>query len=136
MASGIDSTMANAVLDALYPNTGTTTVGSKTITGPVHVRLMTANGTDTSAGTEQATSGGYTAGGSSVTWAAAASESKASNASVSWSSMPATTIVGVETWDTSATPQRIQWAGLSSSVTTASGDTLTISSGALTAGLT
>lgn len=135
MSSGIDQTLANAILDALYPTSGTTTVGALTITGPTHTRLMTANGSDTAAGTELATSGGYTAGGAATTYAAAASGSKATSALVSWSSMPAATITGVETWDTSGTPQRLQWAGLASSVTVASGDTLSIASGAQTAGL-
>lgn len=136
MASGIDSAISNAILDGLYPNTGTTTVGAKTITGPTNTRLMTANGSDTSAGTELATSGGYTAGGSSTTYATAASEAKATNADVSWTSMPASSVAGVETWDTSATPQRLQWDGFATAITVASGDTLTITSGSQTAGLT
>lgn len=136
MSSGIDSTMANAILDALYPNSGTKTIGAVTITGPTHTRLMTANGSDTAAGTELSTSGGYTAGGASTTYAGASAEAKSSNADTSWTNMPAATLTGVETWDTSGTPLRIQWAGFASSVTTASGDTLTIPSGQQTAGLT
>lgn len=136
MASGIDVAIANAILDALYPNTGTATLGAKTITGPTTTRLMTANGSDTAAGTELATSGGYTAGGLATTYATSASQSKASNAAVSWSNMPAATITGVETWDASATKQRLQWDGFTTNITTASGDTLTIPSGSQTAGLT
>jgi len=136
VSSGIDSAISNAILDALYPNTGTTTIGVKTITGPTHTRLMTANGSDTAAGTELATGSGYTAGGSATTYASAASEAKATNASVSWTNMPACTVTGVETWDTSGTPQRIQWAALTSSVAVSAGDTLTIASGAQSAGLT
>jgi hypothetical protein len=136
MSSGIDATMANAILDALYPNSGTKTIGTVTITGPTHTRLMTANGSDTAAGTELGTSGGYTAGGASSTYASSASQAKSTNADTTWTNMPAATETGVETWDTSGTPLRIQWAGFSSSVTTASGDTLTIPSGQQTAGLT
>lgn len=137
MSSGVDSALANATLDAWYPaSSSTTTVGSVTLTGPAKVRLMTANGSDTAAGTELATSGGYTAGGSALTMAAAASESKASSAAASWSNMPAASITGVETWDSSGTPLRIQWDGFASAVSVASGDTLTIPSGSLTAGLT
>lgn len=135
MASGIDQTMANAILDALYPNSGTKTIGVVTITGPTHTRLMTANGSDSAAGTELGTSGGYTAGGASTTYAAASGGSKATNADVSWTNMPAATVTGVETWDTSGTSLREQWAGFTSSVTTASGDTLTIPSGQQTAAL-
>lgn len=132
MAGGIDQTLADAILDALGPNSGTATVGVKTITGPAHVRLMTANGSDTTAGTELATSGGYTAGGSALSFAAAASGSKATNAAVSWSNMPATTLTGVEEWDTSGTPQRLFWGPWSGgNITVASGNTLTIASGSL-----
>lgn len=133
MAGGIDQTMANAILDGLTPNSGTATVGAKTLTGPHHARLMTANGSDTAAGTELGTSGGYTAGGSALAFASAASGSKATNAAVSWTNMPTTTLTGVEEWDTSATPLRTfwgPWTGGNISVT--SGNTFTIASGSLT----
>jgi hypothetical protein len=134
VSSGIDQTLANAILDAMLPNSGTATLGTKTITGPTHTRFMTANGSDTSAGTELS-GGSYVAGGISTTYAAAASGSKASNAAVTQTGMPAATVVGVELWDTSATPQRLLWGALTSNVTTAAGDTLTIASGNLTAAL-
>lgn len=132
MAGGIDQTLANAILDALGPNSGTTTVGTKTITGPTHMRLMTANGSDTASGTELATSGGYTAGGSALAFAAAASGSKATNASVSWTSMPSTTLTGMEEWDTSATPLRLFWGPWSGgNIVVASGNTFTVASAGL-----
>lgn len=70
--TGMDVNMSKAVLDALYPNSGTTTIGTKTITGATKTRLMTANGSDSAAGTELSTSGGYTAGGTATTYSAAA----------------------------------------------------------------
>jgi len=126
--------IANAVLDALHPSSGTTTVGTKTITAPMVIRLMTANGTATSTGTELGTGGGYTAvtGISMGTnWAAAASASKATNATISQTNMPAATIVGIEIWDSSGTKQRIDWGSITSK-TTASGDTLSFASAAIT----
>jgi hypothetical protein len=132
-AGGIDQTRANNALDAYGPNSGTKTVGSDTITGPIHLRLMTANGSDTAAGTELGTSGGYTAGGSALAFAAAASGSKATNASVSWTNMPSTTLTGCEEWDTSGTPLRIFWAPWSAgTITVGSGNTFTVASGSLT----
>lgn len=130
MAGGIDQTRANEVLTLL--NTG---AGGPSITTPIKVRLMTASGSDTANGTELATSGGYTAGGSTVTFAAAASGSQASNAAVTWTNMPAATIVGVETWDSTATPKRTFWGPLTANKTTNAGDTLTIASGSLTVSL-
>lgn len=126
MASGLDQTRCNEILTLL--NTGS---GGPSISAPIKLRLMTANGSDTAAGTELATSGGYTAGGSTVTFAAAASGAQASNAAVTWTSMPATTINGVEQWDSTGTPKRTFWGALTNAKTTNSGDTLTVASGSL-----
>ena len=133
MAGGIDSTIGTAILAALSPNTGTQTIGAKTITGPQHLRLMTANGSDTALGTELATSGGYTAGGIALTMGTAASLSVTTTAAASWTSMPATTLTGMEQWDTSATPQRLFWAPWTAgSIAVASGNTFTVAAGSLT----
>lgn len=132
MAGGIDQTMANAILDALTPNSGTTTVGTKTITGPAHLRVMTANGSDTAAGTEQPTASGYTAGGSALAFAAAGSGSKATNAGVSWTNFPSCTTTGCEEWDTSGTPQRIFWGPWTGgNIVVGAGNTFSIASAAL-----
>lgn len=131
MAGGIDQTLANSLLDYLLPNTGT--VAAPTVTGPIKVRLMTANGSDTAAGTELATSGGYTAGGAAVTsWSSAAAGSKASSAAVSWTSMPSSTLTGVEEWSSDGTPKRVFWGPWSGgNITVAAGNTLTIPSTSL-----
>src|SRR5438270_11030575 len=131
MAGGIDQTLANSLLDALNPNSG---AGSfPTITGPIKVRLMTANGSDTAAGTEQATSAGYTAGGTSVsTWAAAGSGSKATSAVVSWTNVPSMTTTGMEQWTSDATPKRTFWGPWSGgNLVVGAGNTFTIASGSL-----
>ena len=134
MAGGIDQTMATAILAALGPNSGTKTIGTVTITGPVKARLMTVNGTDSSAGTELATSGGYTAGGSALSMGTAATGSITnSGGATSWTNMPATTLTGMEEWDSSATPLREFWAPWSGgNISVASGNTFTISSSGLT----
>ena len=133
MAGGIDQTRATHILAALGINTGTATVGVDTITGPIHMRLFTVNGTDAATGTELATSGGYTAGGASVGMGTAASASIASNAAVSWTSMPSTTLTGMEEWDSSATPLRLFWAPWTAgTIVVASGNTFTVASGSLT----
>jgi hypothetical protein len=106
-------------------------------TGPLRCRLMTANGTATANGTELTTSGGYTsgAGAPTVTFAAAAGGSAASNSAVTVTNMPAATIVGVELWDSAGTPVRKWWGALSASKTTNAGDTFTITAGSLSASL-
>jgi hypothetical protein len=132
MAGGIDQTLATAILVNLSPNSGTGT--TVTITGPIKARLMTANGSDTAAGTELATSGGYTAGGSALSMGTASAGSVTnSGAATSWTSMPATTLTGVEQWTSDGTPKRTFWAPWSGgNISVASGNTFTISSSGLT----
>ena len=126
--SNLDQTFSNKLLDS---SVGTAFTAPTT---PIHCRLMTANGTNTTNGTELATSGGYTSGtgAPTVTFAAASAGSKASNAAVTVTNMPATTINGVELWDSSGTPKRLWWGPLTAAKTTNAGDTFTIASGSLT----
>jgi hypothetical protein len=132
-AGGIDQTMATGILAALSPNSGTKTIGAITITGPIKMRLMTANGSDTAAGTELSTSGGYTAGGSALSMATAASGAVSTNSAVSWTNMPSTTLTGMEQWDSSGTPLRSFWGPWSGgNISVASGNTFTVASGNLT----
>lgn len=131
--AGLSQAHANAILDASLDG-GAVTLS----TSSIKCRLMTANGSATSNGTELSTSGGYTSGtgAPTVTFASAASGSKASNSAVTVTNMPATTIVGVELWDSAGTPARKWWGALSANKTTNSGDTFSIASGSLTASLT
>jgi hypothetical protein len=115
-------------------------VSTVTVTGPLRLRLMTANGTATANGTELATSGGYTAGtgAPTITFGAAttATPSVASNSGiVSITNMPAATIVGVEVWTSDGTPFRVEQAALGTSRTTVAGDTLSFAVGAVTSSL-
>jgi hypothetical protein len=126
--SSLDQTFSNKLLDASVGGTLTSP------TTPITCRLMTANGTNTSNGTELATGGGYTSGtgAPTVTFAAASAGSKASNVAVTVTNMPATTINGVELWDSAGSPIRTWWGALTAAKTTNSGDTFTIASGSLT----
>lgn len=127
----IDQTRANQILDAIH---GVAVLPA--VTTPIRTRLMTANGTATVNGTELATSGGYVAaaGAPSTTWNAAAAGSSSAQA-VSVTNMPATTIVGIEEWDSNAVPKRQEFGPLVANKTTASGDTLSFSAGAITSAL-
>lgn len=97
-------------------------------TTPLKVRLMTANGSDSAAGTE-ASGGSYAS--QSVTFTAASSGASSNNADVSFTDMPATTIVGLEVWDSAGTPVRIWYGALTANKTTNAGDTFTIATGDL-----
>jgi hypothetical protein len=102
-------------------------------TAPLKVRLMTANGTGTAAGTEVA-GGTYTA--QPVTLAAASGGVSTNTATVTFSGMPACTVVGVEIWDSAAAPLRLWWGPLTAPKIMNAGDTFTIDIGALTLSLT
>lgn len=131
MADNLPDAIENAVLNLLLRGT------ALTVTTPMKARLMTANGSDSANGTELGTSGGYTAGGATITFGSAASAGSISNtAAVTWTNMPATTVVGLEIWDSTGTPVRIWWGALAASKTTASGDTFEFAIGAVTCTLT
>lgn len=124
MADNLTDAAENLVLNFLFNNQTATRP-----TLPIKCRLMTANGTDATAGTELGTSGGYTAGGSSVTFNAAASGALDNSTAVTWTNMPATTIVGIELWDSAGVPVRIAYGALTASKTVNAGDTFTIAIG-------
>jgi hypothetical protein len=104
------------------------------MTTPLHCRFMTANGSATANGTELATGGGYTSGtgAPTLTFAAASGGQAVNNSAVTVTNMPATTIVGIELWDSSGSPRRMWWGALTASKTTNSGDTFSIAVSALT----
>jgi hypothetical protein len=109
-------------------------------TAPYRLRQMTANGSASANGTELGTAGGYTAGTGAPTIAFGAATTASPSVSTSSSAqtitnMPATTIVGVEIWNSNGTPGRQEWGALAASKTTASGDTLSYAIGAVTSSL-
>lgn len=104
-------------------------------TQPLHLRLMTAVGSNTSNGTEL-TATGYTAGGATMGspgFGANASGVSASANAVSWTAGAAwSAVLGVEVWDTAGTPKRLLQGGITS-VTLANGNTLNFAAGSVTA---
>lgn len=117
MAANIVATISNQLLDSLVGN------ASYTVTTPIKLRLMTANGTNAAAGTE-VTGGSYAS--QNITFSSAGSittETLQNNVAVSFT-MPATTVTGIELWDSAGTPKRLAWGALTTNRTTASGDTL------------
>lgn len=123
MADNLTNTAESLVLDWING------VGTPTRpTTPLKVRLMTANGSDSAAGTE-VTGGTYTP--QSVTFTSASSGAASNNADLTFTLMPAATVVGVEIWDSAGTPVRLWYGPLAANKTTNLGDTFTILSGDL-----
>ncbi|MFF7329668.1 hypothetical protein [Streptomyces sp. NPDC008150] len=122
MADNLTNTAENRALDWLCGNTTTAP------TTPLKVALVTANGSDSAAGTE-VTGGSYAR--KNMTVAAATNGATSNSADLVWSGMPAATVVGVEIWDSAGTPVRLWYGALTTSRTTASGDDFKIAAGAL-----
>lgn len=97
-------------------------------TTPLKVALVTANGSDSAAGTE-VTGGSYAR--KTLTVAAAVSGATSNSADLSWTGMPACTVVGVEIWDSAGSPVRLWYGALAVNRTVASGDELKIVAGSL-----
>lgn len=130
----MDQTRANEVLTWMHGGSAPTA-----LTGPIHVRIYTVIGSATAAGTEVATGGGYTSGSGAptVTWAAAATGSQATNAAVNITNYPrAESVAAIEIWDSTGTPKRVEYGAISGGAKTmAAGDTLSFASGAITSAL-
>ena len=126
MADNLPDLIENELLDALF---GTAVFS---VTTPVKVALMTANGNDSTPGTE-VTGGGYAR--QNVTFSAAASGSTSNSAAVEFTNMPACTVVGIEIYDSAGTPKRLAFGALTASKTLSSGDTLRFASSTITMSL-
>lgn len=130
----LDQTRANEVLTWMHGGSAPTA-----LTAPIHVRIYTVIGTATAAGTEVATGGGYTSGSGAptVTWAAAATGSQATNAAVNITNYPRVeNVAAVEIWDSTGTPKRVEYGAISGGAKSmAAGDTLSFASGAITSAL-
>lgn len=103
----------------------------------LHIRLLTAVGSNTSTGTE-ATSGncpGYTAGGVVQTFGAQSTGVSTSTGTPSWTATGTwTTITSNEIWDTAGTPLRWFQGTLTANLTgVVNGDTVQYASAAVTA---
>jgi len=122
MADNLPDIIENQLLDALV---GTSTYS---VTGAIKLRLMTANGSDASAGTE-VTGGSYAA--QTITFGAASSGAIENSGAISFTGMPAATVVGIEIYDSAGSPKRLLYGALTTSRTVTAGDTVQFASGAI-----
>ncbi len=143
MANMTDQTRVNWILQAFFTASATATFTPGTgggsalvITPPYKLRLMSAQGSNTSNGTELATTGGYTAGGASLgtTFCAAPSGGTQSNSNlVSWSATGTwATVVAIEIWDSAGTPLRWLQGSITSITGVVNGDTVQFAVASLT----
>ncbi|MFE6355878.1 hypothetical protein ACFVOO_23855 [Streptomyces rochei] len=123
MADNLSNTAENRALDFIM---GLAATAPST---PLKVALVTANGSDTTAGTE-VTGGSYAR--KNLTVAAAANGATSNSADLVWTGMPAVTVVGIEVWDNAGTPVRLWYGPLAEPRTVAVGDELRIPAAALT----
>lgn len=128
MANNIVQAESNRLLDA---SLGTTTYVDPT--GPMKLALTTANGSATAAGTE-VTGGSYAR--QTIVMAAASAGSASNSATITFTSMPAATVTGVEIYDSAGSPRRAWWGALTASKTVGAGDSLSFAASAITASLT
>lgn len=96
-------------------------------TGTLKVSLATVVGTASTPGTE--VSGGSYAR-QAASWGVL-HETLSNTAGETFTNMPAVTVVGVDSWDSAATPLRYLFGSLSPSLTTNAGDTLSFASSAV-----
>lgn len=130
-----DQNRVNVLLQALFTASTTATFTPGTgggsafiMTPPFKLRLMSAQGSNTSNGTELTTTGGYTAGGASLgtTFCAAPSGGSMTNSNlVSWSASGTwSTVVAIEIWDSAGTPLRWLQGSITSITGVVNGDTV------------
>lgn len=126
MADNLPDTIENQLLDALV---GTS---AYSVTTPIKLALVTANGSDSAAGTE-VTGGSYAR--QTIAFDAASGGSIDNNAAISFTGMPACTVVGIEIYDSAGSAKRLAYGALTASRTVTAGDTVQFASGAITLSL-
>ena len=122
MADNLPNIIENQLLDALV---GTT---AYTMTGPVKLALVTANGDDASAGTE-VTGGSYAR--QTIAFDAAASGATQNSGNIDFANMPACTVVAVGIFDAASAGNLLVHGTLTANKTLDAGDTLRIATGDL-----
>lgn len=122
MADALTNTAENRMLDWILG------LSSTAPTTPMEVALVTAAGSDTTAGTE-VTGGSYAR--QTLTVGAASAGATSNSADLVFAGMPAATVVGVEVWDSAGSPVRLWYGPLAASRTVAAGDELRILAGEL-----
>ena len=126
MADNLTDAAEARVLNWLTGNTTTAP------TLPLMVRLMTANGSDAAPGTEVVNAGDSTYAPQAAAFPSASGTTQTANGSdIVFSNMPATTVVGVEIWDSAATPFRWWWGAATAPQATSLGNPLRILAGTL-----
>ena len=126
MADNLPDTIENELLDALV---GTS---SYSVNTPIKLALVTANGSDSAAGTE-VTGGSYAR--QTIAFDAASGGSIDNNAVINFTGMPSCTVVGIEIYDSTGTPKRLAYGALTASRTVTSGDTVQFAIGAVSLSL-
>lgn len=122
MADNLPDVIENQLLDALFGN------ASFSVTGDIKLALMTANGSDSAAGTE-VTGGSYAR--QTIVFDAAASGATQNTSAISFTGMPAVTVVGIEIYDSAGSPKRLMYGALTTSRTVTAGDTVQFAIGAI-----
>lgn len=102
------------------------------VTGAMKVALVTATGSATAAGTE-VVGGSYAR--QTVVFSAPVAGATSNNATINFTSMPATTVTGIDIYDSAGSPVRRAFGALAASKTTSAGDTLSFAAGAIQASL-
>lgn len=123
MADNLTDTVENELLDALV---GT---AAFSVTTPIKLALVTANGSDSAAGTE-VSGGSYSR--QSITFGSASGGSITNASKVTFANMPTATVVGIELWDSAGTPKRLAYGSLTASKSLVSGDTLEFAASSVT----
>lgn len=124
---------ANALLNSSLKGTAYTAP-----TTPVNLRLISGGTSNaTTAGTEVANASGstYAAQRLDTNLGSASAGSITTTGALTFSNMPAITTTGVEVWDSAGTPVRRWFGALTTSKTTALGDTLSFAASSITATL-
>ena len=119
-----DTAEANRLLDAAF-----STADYVGATNGSQLRLVTATGTDAAAGT-LVTGGSYAH--QSMAMAAASARSCSNTGAISFTGMPVATVTGVEIYNNGGTVRKA-YGALTTSRTTAAGDTLSFAAGSVVA---
>ena len=126
MADNLPDTIENQLLDALV---GTS---AYTVTTPIKLALVTANGSDSVAGTE-VTGGSYAR--QTIAFDAASSGQIENNAVINFTDMPSCTVVGIEIYDSAGSAKRLAYGALTASRTVTAGDTVQFAVSSITLSL-
>ena len=123
----LDNGLTKKIWDHIF---GTATFAA--ITTPVKLKLVTATGSDSAAGTE-VSGGSYAAQNLAMSAATASTRNVTNSGTVSFTGMPACTVTGIDTADSAGSPLRLVYGGLASSKTVVAGDTISFAASSITA---